>query len=94
MARDDLQVNFRVPADLKAKLEAAASNAKRSITAELVARLEASFEQASQEALVEKIKREFFDDLRKTLAEGNLYLSDRAFDQAKKSEQKRVRKKS
>lgn len=43
MARDDVQVNFRMPAALKAALDEAAQANKRSITAELVARLEASF---------------------------------------------------
>lgn len=43
MSRSDPQVNFRIPAELKAQLEAAAEKNKRSITAELVARLEESF---------------------------------------------------
>lgn len=49
MARDDLQVNFRIPASLKERLEHAASENKRSITAELVHRLEASFPQAPRD---------------------------------------------
>jgi len=43
MSRADPQVNFRIPASLKADLEAAAEQNKRSVTAELIARLEASF---------------------------------------------------
>jgi hypothetical protein len=43
MTRADLQVNFRMPASLKAMLEAAAKENHRSLTAELIARLEASF---------------------------------------------------
>lgn len=43
MSREDLQVNFRIPAELKRAIEAAAEKNKRSITAELVARLEESF---------------------------------------------------
>ncbi|XEG74004.1 Arc family DNA-binding protein [Pseudomonas sp. abacavir_1] len=43
MSRTDPQVNFRIPAELKAKLESAAEQNKRSTTAELVARLDASF---------------------------------------------------
>lgn len=44
MARSDPQVNFRIPADLKDKIEAAAADNGRSITGELVTRLEASFD--------------------------------------------------
>lgn len=44
MSRADPQVNFRIPADLKAKLEAAASEKRRSITAEVVARLQATID--------------------------------------------------
>lgn len=44
MSRQDLQVNFRMPADLKARLEDAAAQNRRSTTAEVVARLEASFD--------------------------------------------------
>ncbi|TBU86777.1 Arc family DNA-binding protein [Phytopseudomonas dryadis] len=45
MSRSDPQVNFRMPAELKAKLEEAAARNKRSTTAEIVARLEASFQE-------------------------------------------------
>ncbi|KJU80978.1 hypothetical protein N619_01015 [Ectopseudomonas oleovorans] len=43
MSRSDPQVNFRMPADLKDRLEEAARNNRRSTTAEIVARLEDSF---------------------------------------------------
>lgn len=43
MSRSDPQVNFRMPAELKAKLEEAAARNKRSTTAEIVSRLEESF---------------------------------------------------
>lgn len=43
MTKTDLQVNFRMPADLKAKLEGAAKENHRSLTAEVVARLESTF---------------------------------------------------
>lgn len=43
MARTDPQVNFRIPAELKTKLEQAARDNGRSITNELVARLDESF---------------------------------------------------
>lgn len=43
MARSDPQVNIRLPADLKARLEVAAEAAARSLTAEIIVRLESSF---------------------------------------------------
>lgn len=42
MSKEELQVNFRMPASLKAELEQAAKKNRRSVTAEVVARLEAS----------------------------------------------------
>lgn len=39
MARNDPQVNLRMPAELKAALDKAAEKSKRSLTAEIVARL-------------------------------------------------------
>jgi hypothetical protein len=44
MARDDPQVNLRLPAALKERLDEASEQNKRSLTAEVVARLEESFE--------------------------------------------------
>jgi uncharacterized protein (DUF1778 family) len=44
MARTDPQVNFRIPADLKTRLDAAADSAGRSLTAEIVLRLQQSLE--------------------------------------------------
>lgn len=44
MARNDPQVNLRFPADLKDRLDVAAQQNKRSLTAEIVTRLEESFE--------------------------------------------------
>jgi len=43
MARDEPQMNLRIPSDLKDKIEEAATANKRSVTAEVVARLEDSF---------------------------------------------------
>lgn len=43
MARTDPQLNFRIPAELKERLEAAAVENKRTLTAELVTRLESTF---------------------------------------------------
>lgn len=44
MARSDPQVNFRIPQELKEKLEQSAKESGRSITSELVTRLEQSFQ--------------------------------------------------
>ncbi|EZQ10735.1 Arc family DNA-binding protein [Acinetobacter sp. Ver3] len=44
MARTDPQVNFRIPAELKDKLDEAAKNNGRTLTAELILRLETTFE--------------------------------------------------
>lgn len=43
MARDEPQVNLRIPAVLKERLSQASESNKRSLTAEVVARLEESF---------------------------------------------------
>ena len=40
MARDDPQVNFRLPADLKARLEVDAVTNNRTLTAEIISRLQ------------------------------------------------------
>ena len=47
MARTDSQLNFRIPAELREQLEAAALANNRSLTGELVARLGQSFEGVS-----------------------------------------------
>jgi hypothetical protein len=44
MARTDPQINLRIPAALKARLEESSVAAGRSITAEVVARLEATYD--------------------------------------------------
>lgn len=44
MARTDPQLNFRIPAELKARLEDAAVKNQRTLTGELIARLEQSFD--------------------------------------------------
>lgn len=48
MARTDPQVNFRIPVELKDKLDNAAKENGRTITAELILRLEMTFEQDDQ----------------------------------------------
>ena len=44
MARNDPQVNFRIPSELKAKLDQAAQENGRTLTAELILRLEMTFD--------------------------------------------------
>lgn len=44
---EQVQVNFRMPAELKSRVEAAAEANNRSTTAEIIARLEASFVELS-----------------------------------------------
>jgi hypothetical protein len=43
MARSDPQLNFRIPVELRDKLDAAARENNRSLTGELIARLERTF---------------------------------------------------
>ena len=58
MTKTELQVNFRMPAELKARLEEAAQQNHRSLTAEVVSRLLQSLEPkwvAADEPLVVRI---------------------------------------
>lgn len=48
MARTDPQVNFRIPSELKDKLDNAAKENGRTLTAELILRLEMTFDQDDQ----------------------------------------------
>lgn len=61
MARTDPQVNFRMPADLKERLEDAAKKQGRSVTQEIIQRLEHSFtpweERPWEERMVTDINR-------------------------------------
>ncbi len=54
MARDDPQVNFRIPADLKAQLEIDAEANNRTLTAEIVSRLRGPSSVESFKAQMEK----------------------------------------
>lgn len=57
MARTDPQVNFRIPAELKDKLDEAAKVNGRTLTAELILRLETTFEQDSHlKDLIERLE--------------------------------------
>ena len=58
MARTDPQVNFRIPAELKDKLDNAAKENGRTLTAELILRLEMTIEQDDQVSeLLERINK-------------------------------------
>jgi len=48
MSRTDAQFKLRMPAALRAQVEQAAKEARRSLNAEIVLRLEASFAQVGQ----------------------------------------------
>ena len=50
MARHDPQVNFRIPAELKERLELAAKENNRSLTAELINRLDESLNTVSYDS--------------------------------------------
>ena len=52
MARNDPQINLRIPQELKERVEAAAVNNKRSMNAEIAARLEESFRPTPDEHIV------------------------------------------
>jgi len=54
MARNDPQMNLRVPMELKEKIEKAALDNGRTITAEAVYRLEQSFELSERQAVIEQ----------------------------------------
>jgi len=49
MSRADQQFKLRMPAALRAQVEQAAKESRRSLNAEIVLRLEASFAQVKQE---------------------------------------------
>lgn len=56
MARTDPQLNFRIPAELRERLEAAAKENNRSLTGELIARLESSFGDGNQGLAVFRVQ--------------------------------------
>ena len=58
MAKSYSQVNFRIPTELKERIEKAAITHQQSVTAELVARLEQSFTQAQTPSDREKMLEE------------------------------------
>lgn len=62
------QVNFRMPAELKEKLENSAKENGRSITSELVTRLEQSFNQPQNIALPDFVKQGLVDIINTQLA--------------------------
>lgn len=71
MARNDPQMNLRVPMDLKEKIEKAAFDNGRTITAEAVYRLEQSFEKNSNQNEVLQKMEELLQRLEKLENKGN-----------------------
>ncbi|ULR87209.1 Arc family DNA-binding protein [Comamonas sp. B21-038] len=67
MSREDPQMKIRLPAELKARIEAAATASTRTLNAEVVDRLQGSFEAgASPDLIVDQAKQIY--DLRRQLA--------------------------
>lgn len=58
MSREDPQFKLRMPLELKARIEQAAKDSRRSLNAEIVARLEESFVEPEKYALTTRIRRE------------------------------------
>lgn len=83
MARDDPTIYMRLPADLKARLDAAAHENRRSVTAEVTARLQASFDAPFGDAALsairafidEAVRRELADQLPKAAAKSGARMS-------------------
>lgn len=71
MARTDPQINLRVPADLKKKIELIAVENSRSINAEVVQRLEQSFEHKGFESLESVPTEELITELTKRFEQLN-----------------------
>lgn len=58
MARTDPQVNFRIPVELKDKLDNAAKENGRTLTAELILRLEMTFDHDDQvKDLIDRVEK-------------------------------------
>jgi len=72
--KDSLQVNFRMPAALKARLEAAALESGRSLTAEIVHRLSAGFFDQSAESATRQL--EDVSEIRRLIQRSPLIRSD------------------
>jgi len=71
MAKNDVQVNFRMPLELKSRLEKAATDNNRSLTAEIVSRLELTLDQSISpvalsitEDIVERVVRKIREEER------------------------------
>lgn len=74
MARDDIQMNIRIPATLRELLERAARTAGRSLTVEIVHRLESSFPEHIETALLLRRQEE------KALIERQMEEAERLLD--------------
>lgn len=78
MARTDPHFRLRIPADLKDRIEAAASKSNRSINAEILSRLEGSFETGDITELVRRVDR-----LEESAAAKGIFLAPFAKDAVK-----------
>lgn len=74
MARTDPQVNLRMPADLKDRLDAAALANQRSLTAEVIRRLDESFE-PERSGGIERLE-EAMEALRRSVEEGRRHFEE------------------
>lgn len=74
MARTDPQVNIRLPADLKDRIDKAALESKRSMNAEIVARLERTFGQETDQSKLEEMYSELQRRHKELLAEFTMFL--------------------
>ena len=75
MARSDPQINLRIPAGLKERIEAAAASNKRSMNAEIAERLEESFRDPPDERIVLSADPD-------TLQEAMLFAVGKVFERA------------
>lgn len=73
MARSDPTVYMKIPPDLKAALDAASEENRRSLTAEVVARLQATFDGVQSPGELEKLRSDLEAERMRT--EGGLYIA-------------------
>ena len=71
MAANDPQLKFRVPSDLRSKLEKSAEANNRSLSAEIVSRLEGTFESSLRQAAsagdIASIMEQYRSDMARTV---------------------------
>ena len=75
MARSDPQLNIRIPEQLKARVETAARESGRSVTAEILARLQQTFEPASSPTSFRSLVERLVTEEKRSFTEGGLTLN-------------------